>query len=195
MKCVAYLCILLLFVTTSHATILSLNWVDDDNDGVMDFADGYDRNGIKGDADDVCPGKAFMPVYLQIDANEAANSNGYTMKLSYSASDPLGAWTNGAGEYFPAAGSMRLWAKDGGERRNGHATTNGGSWVAPGEYTPWQLGFRGNRVVTNYLEAVNPGSFGISLVPIPAAALTNVLPEARESKSDGVSTNTRSNTK
>jgi hypothetical protein len=145
--------------------IVLVNDGDEDADGIVDYADGFDRFAEISE-DDTSSGVSFVPVVFEIpepiDVSEAV------VTLSYSASDPGAVTTNGLGACVLPAGHLRLWAQDGSAQRSTNPVWRA---VAPGDYLPptpsegvpaTELGFSDSqRTLTFYLEAVGPsGSQG-----------------------------------
>jgi hypothetical protein len=156
----------------SPGLVVVVNHDDKDNDGIPDFADGFDLDGISGNADDNPPtaeqGNHFAPVVITlvggIDLSKAR------LKIDYLASDPAGV-SRGAGasivDYTPAPGHFRLWNIPGFEPRGMNSFADP---TDPGNYVPAtidgtfygpielaMLGFSADtRSVTLYLEAVRP---------------------------------------
>ena len=76
------------------------------------------------------------------------------IRLSYEAPDPAGARLGRPKDLDPFAvmatgfpydlppGRLRLWTKDGDERRDKRPVAQGGDYLAPGDYRPEQLGLR-----------------------------------------------------
>ena len=129
---------------TKPGKILAVNDNDDDGDGIPDFADGFDWDGITSEDDRAAfddpntpehePEEQFVPVILVLP--EGVNPSVAKVKLTYSASDPkpYDAVTNpdglrrtGSGtpespyQYTPGTGNLRIWKKDGGEARSATA--------------------------------------------------------------------------
>ncbi|MBW3600495.1 MAG: cadherin-like domain-containing protein [Planctomycetes bacterium] len=121
---------------------IDVNSNDDDQDGVPDYADGYNYDGQAGTADDdPTAGEQFTPIVFEIPA--PVDLDVAVLQLDYSASDP-------GAETLPAPGHLRLWKVDGNQARTL------AEYVPPGVYEPWQLGLSNTqRDVTFYLEAVN----------------------------------------
>ncbi|MGB7156563.1 MAG: fibronectin type III domain-containing protein [Tepidisphaeraceae bacterium] len=126
---------------------LSVNDNDNDADGVLDFADGFNRDGMGGNGDDTTTGEQFVPIIVQIP--HPLDLNVARLKFLYSASDPAAA---SASE--PAAGHLRLWRKDGDDARNKASVFAGGDFIGDGEYTPAQLGITTGAEKLVWLEAV-----------------------------------------
>src|SRR5205823_538335 len=143
--------------------IVQVNSGDVDADGVTDWADGYNRDGVAGNADDRLPASSdsmFVPV--QISVSPLLDLNVATFRLTYDASDPAGV-TSFWGVYFLPGGSLRLWTKTASQARNAASVYAG----AAGDFVPatagggmqpaadWaKLGITAaNRTVTLYMEA------------------------------------------
>ncbi|MGM0490258.1 MAG: hypothetical protein ACQESR_26320, partial [Planctomycetota bacterium] len=126
-------------------------------DRVPDYADGYDRDRVAGNHDDIdLAAPAFDPLVLEVLDN--IDLSVATIKFDYAASDPLGA-TESGGAYSPAAGNLRIWTKQANVARDGASVASGGDFVAPGnDYTTTQLGLSDtHRTVEFGLEGINPG--------------------------------------
>jgi hypothetical protein len=136
--------------------VVLVNEGDLDGDGVLDDADGFNADGIAGNADDAPPtaaqGEHFVP--LVIDLPTPLDLAKVRLQIDYDASVP------GAGP----GGSFRLWTKDGDVARSRETfTTAGGTYVpkkAGGDfYSPADLAklglTGGTRSVTLYVEAVS----------------------------------------
>ncbi|NQT19423.1 MAG: hypothetical protein HQ592_06940, partial [Planctomycetes bacterium] len=152
--------------------IVVVNDGDVDDDGIPDFADGYDRDPADPE-DNLCPGLQFVPVILEIsEPPDASMWFIYYVKvrLTYDSSDPAQVTKTPEGEYqLPGApeGSLRLWTEPGADARNKNSAKNGGDFV-PGRnggdanvfdatalgFTRWMKPY----VVTLYLEAVKPSA-------------------------------------
>jgi hypothetical protein len=150
---------------------------DDDNDninagdGIVDYADGFDWDGIGGNNDDINVNEQFTPIILQWQPGWFPNSKIY---IIYSASkpgdtpdDPAGMTRTGTDpwyEYTPADGELRLWLKPGSDARKKTTakTANAearGDYVEPGVYEvdwfEWQGDQESNKFITLYIEAVS----------------------------------------
>ncbi len=132
------------------------NGSDKDEDGVIDFADGYNLDGTAGNDDDQNTLEKFVPVVLElpmpIDLTKAK------LQVTYDASDPAGVTVTGTppdATYTPAAGSLRIWTKPGDAARNKAAVKDSGDYLKPDTYTAAELGLSGTtRSVTLYVENV-----------------------------------------
>ncbi|NLB54466.1 MAG: hypothetical protein GX811_01630, partial [Lentisphaerae bacterium] len=118
---------------TNHVgRIMVVNDSDIDVDGIPDFADGYSLF----DTDDmhVSSGVQFVPIIFEVPA--PIDINRANVRLTYSASDPLGVTSNSTdGFVLPEEGHLRIWIKDGSEERNGKSLKDGGDFLKEGEYT------------------------------------------------------------
>jgi hypothetical protein len=135
--------------------ILAVNDNDDDQDGIPDFADGYNRYGNVS-ADDINTSEKLVPVVFEIPIPiDLARAK---VKLTYDASDPMGVVTNAQGVYQLPGGSLRIWTKKGNVARKGTSildSSNPGDYIPAGECTAEEFGFTsGTRTLTNYVEAV-----------------------------------------
>lgn len=145
--------------TDKPGKIVFANTKDRDGDGIPDFADGFDRDGIADNDDDTCGGARFYKVVLDLPYQAADNK---TIQISYNASDPKTVtYDPGTGTYAPATGNLRLWLKDGAlarDKRNANAQNEDdrGDYVAPGDYKAEMLGTDGPGTVILYAEGINP---------------------------------------
>lgn len=110
-----------LIETKNPGKIILANDDDGDGDGVIDYLDGYNRDGNSGTADDTPPtadqGERFTPVFLYIPAG--LNPTLAVYNIAYSAFEPR----------FGGSGLLRLWTKDGSQTRNGLNFVDGGDFV------------------------------------------------------------------
>src|SRR5262249_9105833 len=124
------------------------------------FADGYNLDGIAGNADDINLQEKFVPLVLEVP--QPVDLAQAKLKFTYDASDPAGVTVMGTppdATYTPAPGSLRVWAKAGNVARNKAAVKDGGDYVKPDTYTPAQLGLTsGTRSVTLYVENIKPST-------------------------------------
>ncbi len=139
---------------------IAVNISDEDQDGIPGFADGFSLNGVLGDEDDQDhAAQRFTPLVLEIPAD--IDLDAAILRITYEASDPAGVNVNN-GSYTPATGHLRIWTKDGNIARSKapvNAVNSPGDYVAPGEYTPAQLGLNDqNLVVTLYIEGIRPST-------------------------------------
>jgi len=140
--------------TNRTGKMIAVNSDDKDEDGIPDFADGYDLFAAPNlTNDDINTDEQFVPVVFEIP--EPIDLSRARVKLDYDDSNPLSVTTNPAGKYvLPSSGSMRLWRQKGNVARNGGAIPSG-DFVPKGEYTASDFGFsNGTRTVTLYAEAV-----------------------------------------
>jgi len=137
---------------------VAVNIADKDGDGVFDWADGFNANGISGDDDDVNTGESLVPVTITLDPSidpEVA----LLRVLSIDLSDPRDVEPDGMGGYTRPDGSLRIWTQIGSlSGRNKNAANDPvdpGDFVLPGVYTWEQLGgVPEDRTTTLYLEGV-----------------------------------------
>lgn len=127
--------------------IMSLNDGDCDQDGVIDYADGFNADHIDGNADDECDCRnttlwsVEIPGYL-----DPACAR---LKFAYNFSDPTQLqMTNGV--IIPEPGDLRLWTKD----------ANGNRFALHGEYVATDLGLNEtNRQLHIEIESVGVPSY------------------------------------
>jgi len=142
--------------------IVWLNTGDYDLDGIPDFADGFDWDGVSGNDDDANtpatgePNNRFVPLVLQV--GNGVNVDLARLRITYSASDPAGVTHDGNPPVWrPAPGNLRIWKKNADQSRNKNSARAGGpgDFVEPGVYSLSQLGIvGGSRMVTLYVEGV-----------------------------------------
>ncbi len=139
--------------------VIGVNDDDSDEDGIVDYADGFNLRGDR-PADDQTPGEQFIPVIVKIgglpEPDEAR------IVFGYDASDPAECEvvTTADGTYvaLPSEGSLRLWKVDGASARNKAGLSSGGHFIEDGvPYSLDQLGVsHSNGEVALWLEAVIP---------------------------------------
>lgn len=135
--------------------VIMVNDGDVDQDGIPDFADGFDGDDNFGSDDDYTPGNMFKRLVLTVPL--PVNMEKAKLRIDYSASDPTHI---SPPNYVPDSGKVRLWLKNGCVPRNKNAANaeiGAGDYVAPGDYTPAQLGLSaGTRSIDLAIEGVNP---------------------------------------
>jgi len=149
--------------------ILSVNDGDTDDDGIPDFADGYNLYGDVDSAelDDV----SFTPFIL--DLRGIVFSNQARLGFFYDQSVPHLVERTGSGTtedpylYTPASGLLRLWTKNANERTTSEPLRDGGQFVAP--YVDYSL----SDFTDGDVEEVTPGVFRLWLEAV-RPALTGV---------------------
>jgi hypothetical protein len=128
----------------AYLRLVETRWVpphtqDADHDGIPDFADGYNADGIAGNSDDQVPGD-FLPAW-QILLPPIEDPATFLIRIVYSASDPLGViLTESGNDFQPSPGALRLWLQRAQALRNGLSFTLGGDYLPPGTYTAEELG-------------------------------------------------------
>lgn len=136
--------------------LIAANDYDIDRDGIPDYADGYGLNDLPNS--DTCKKSSFVPIVLELPSNYDIKST--QLILDYKGSDPLQVTVSydetGPVFHLPDDGArLRIWDRDGKARRNGATLQDGGNYVAPGTYTPKELGFTNNkRIITLFVEGV-----------------------------------------
>ncbi|MGB7159043.1 MAG: hypothetical protein WBD40_13320 [Tepidisphaeraceae bacterium] len=139
--------------TPVDGKVLALNRGDADGDGILDFADGYDRDGVAGNDDDVIGAAAapFVPMVIDVaDSVNLAASGPTRLRLNYSMSDPAAVSGTGGGAE-PAPGHLRIWSKPASAQRTlADLLADGDNLRAE------ELGLSPtNRTATVWVEAVN----------------------------------------
>ena len=159
---------------------IQVNDADDDGDGIPDFADGFDLDGIAGNDDDETPGKGFVPLVLEIpnplwDLPNVAEIG--TVTFTYAASDPAAVSHDPeSGAYTPAPGKLRLWLKNGAQPRNkaSAAAENPGDFIPAG--TPVKLSALGlsaqSKLIYLYAEGI-----GHTTGPVPDRIVVGFDPD------------------
>ncbi|NLX20195.1 MAG: hypothetical protein GXY55_00795 [Phycisphaerae bacterium] len=139
---------------TPPGVIVVLNNNDDDEDGITDWADGYDL--IAGNADDDINPNENDFVELVVEISEPVDPEVAYLRFTYSSMDPATPPQGSSG------GSLvRIWKKPGNVARDKRSALDGGDWVAPGEYTDLKKlssdGCQAERVMHFWLEGVATG--------------------------------------
>ena len=118
--------------------VLIVNDDDTDGDGIVDFADGSNRDGqsstTKQQLDDAVAGEKFVPIVAQRPAGATK------VRITYSGSDPAASFSmitlagQAPNQWYALDGScgpLRLWKKNGDQQRNAAGIASGGDYVAP----------------------------------------------------------------
>ena len=142
---------------------VEVNHKDTDQDGIPDYAYGFDWDGTSGNADDECASAEFTP--LPIEIKEPVDIEKAVLKITYSISDPA-ALTRSAEpnyKYTLPEGYLRIWTNNASAPRNKNsvlALTDPGAFVPPATYEDLsKLGFlASSRTVLFYVEAVKPSA-------------------------------------
>jgi hypothetical protein len=137
---------------TEPGKVVLINDGDADNDGIPDYADGYNLHSAI-ETDNACEGASFIPLHVGFYAIDPQNAK---VKFTYAASNPTAITTTSTNPFqLPANGKIRLWLKDanGGwdydpatgnsefAQRDGRTITQGGHFIESGvEYTLEDLG-------------------------------------------------------
>ena len=140
---------------------------DIDHDGIPGFADGFNRDGTSGNADDQSP-DAFHTWNLYL--YNACEPTQATVRITYSSSDPASVTLNGS-NYTAASGAFRLWKKNGAQPRNKNSFASGspGDFVPPGVYLARDLGFTNRaQALRLYVEPVNTAISEVLLFEVDA---------------------------
>jgi len=128
--------------------VILVNDIDCDEDGVADWADGFDLDPLIPD-DNVSTNSQFVPVILEVSSIDFANAK---IRIHYDAFDPSLIDINAVDPstmlpHLPS-GKLRLWRKNGNEPRSKLPLSQGGDFIAPGVYSPAQLGLSQTQTVT-----------------------------------------------
>lgn len=128
--------------------VVLINDGDADQDGIPDYADGYNLH-TEIESDDTSPGASFIPIQVGFHAIDQENTK---IKFTYSASAPTSVTRTPTNPYtLPTSGKIRLWMKDGWGGhdpvtyeympRDGKPIASGGDFIEPGvEYSLEDLG-------------------------------------------------------
>lgn len=141
--------------------IVLVNDDDDDNDGVVDYGDGYNlMSEDEAFQDDIAHGENdFIEMKLRVPA--PVDLAVARIRVTYQASDPsLATYEYSPSPPYsitPAPGLLRIWTTTGSECRF-RWSPPGGDYVAPDTYPASALGLsNGTREVSLWLEGINPG--------------------------------------
>ncbi len=145
----------------SDPVVVLANTGDDDDDGVANFAEGFELDAdlaaqlaAAGLSAGEASATAFERFVLTI-PNAAELSTDVLVTFDYASSDPLAMTFDGT-DVIPAPGVMRLWTTDGAGGRNGHDVKSGGHYIRSGQpMTLAELGILGGTK-NLYLEWVTP---------------------------------------
>lgn len=147
---------------------------DHDGDGIPDHSDGFDAfECAECDDDDESPGSRFVPLKLFV---RSGSLNDGKIAIDYAASDP--AEVGAGGSSRSSGGGLRLWKKDGSQRRNklpivAPERGNTGDYIPPGSYEPNDLGLSAHGgEVTLYLEVIRLSSSPADLVISASAQMS-----------------------
>jgi len=135
--------------------ITPVGLIDTDEDGIPDFADGFNLDGMADNNDDYSSGTEWVPVVLELP--HPVDPTSAIVKITYSASNPLAVTANGLPPTFtpPAEGKLRLWIKEGDEPRDAHSIIDSGDFIPSGSYPADMLGFDSSeQEIILFLEAV-----------------------------------------
>ncbi len=132
--------------------IILVNSIDVDNDGIIDYADGFDHVGSTLINDDTCVGSMFVPLVLEV---APLDDNVSSITINYPASDPTAITESLDDPFILPNGYLRIWKKPASSVRNPADIRNGGDWIAPGQYQQQELGLdSGTTAITLYVETV-----------------------------------------
>lgn len=133
--------------------VIRVNSGDVDQDGIVDWADGYNRDGVIGNQDDGLAGVSFVPIVLELP--EPLDISTARIKLTYEDSSPSGVTVSAGGGLVLDDGYLRIWKKNATDVRNKSSIASGGDYIPAGTYSAGDLGFStGTRKLTFYMEAV-----------------------------------------
>jgi len=142
---------------------INVNGDDEDGDGTPDYADGFNLDGIVGNADDISSGDRFIPIMIEVPAEVRLQD--IKLTLTYEHSGAISVKRSGAGTRDDPYGyskeknsTLRIWTKDGNQRRNLNEINKNGQ----GDFVPSKtyedvsiLGFKNNkRIITLYMEGL-----------------------------------------
>ncbi|MFG0304576.1 MAG: hypothetical protein ACF8Q5_00005, partial [Phycisphaerales bacterium JB040] len=145
-------------VPGTNGKLLFVNDDDVDEDGVPDYADGFDLRSEDPD-DNESLSDDFAPLVLELHALPEAHNT--KIIFEYEASDPLASEVvhipHATYVALPEEGALRIWTKPPNEPRFGSGLSAGGDYIEPGEeYTLTQLGYTDSEPLTLWVEAVQP---------------------------------------
>jgi hypothetical protein len=133
--------------------VLSVNDDDTDDDGIPDFADGFDACENSNDV----AGEKFTPLWLII--SNGVDINKAQVRFKYSASDPSilrRSSKDDSQNFYPGPGYFRIWMKDGNVLRRKADLNSGGDYIAPNViYDLEKLMKNGSRKTKLYVEAAS----------------------------------------
>ncbi|MEM7052674.1 MAG: hypothetical protein AAF604_23625 [Acidobacteriota bacterium] len=132
-----------------------VNGDDDDNDRIVDWADGWNRDTLMS-LDDVNP-QENDDVRMVLEIPAPVDINVATVRFTYSASDPAAMPTTpNPATLTPAAGNLRIWNQKGAPARRKERVNANGNYIHTGEvYRATEVGFTSSdRDVDLFLEGI-----------------------------------------
>ncbi len=133
---------------------------DVDQDGIPDFADGFNWDGSAGNDDDQAQSNQFAPWLLSMPPY--LNVTSTWIKFEYSASDPADVTRSGSPgnyTYSPGVNALRVWNKRGKDARDKRSVTNDGNYISSTTFLAKDLGFRPDKKSLDlFIEGVNPAA-------------------------------------
>jgi cysteine-rich repeat protein len=144
--------------------VVAVNHDDDDKDGVEDYLDGYNLDGVVGVAGkpefaDNANANENDFVAMVVEVNAPVDPTKAVLRFEYSASDPSKAPLGGVPPLpQPAPGELRIWnTKD---TRKKESVLAGGNWIpAATNIEASKLGITGaSRAATVFLEGIRPSA-------------------------------------
>ncbi|WP_404310460.1 Calx-beta domain-containing protein [Neorhodopirellula lusitana] len=133
---------------------IDVNDTDIDEDGIIDLADGFDRDDTSGtDDDQIDGGPGFTPIVLQL--SDSVDPSEATLQFVYDAALPSDVRDEETHFEAGSNGNFRIWTKNGNQAREVNGVSSGNRFVAPGvNYTLQDLGVSTGNQVTLYVEGV-----------------------------------------
>lgn len=145
---------------------IAVNDGDWDNDGITDFADGFNLDTSNAEDDLIsnttvprAAGQDLKFTRLVLDLGDVVDLNEVKIRFSYSASDPSATTLSGTGTqadpfvYTAAPGHLRIWKKQASVARDPQDAAAGGDYITPNiEYSAADLGT--GREITLYVEGI-----------------------------------------
>lgn len=155
--------------------LIALNIGDRDGDGIPGFADGLGLQPHDHSAESLHD--QFVPLILRV--GESFDPENDRITFSYSGSDPANVTIepgDAGATYEPAAGALRLWLKDGVERRRKEDAASNGDYIAPHvPYTAEELGLEDGEIRV-WVEAIEPSAaLGDHRISVSIGALADAV--------------------
>lgn len=155
-------------IPDSIGKIILINDNDDDQDGIPDFADGYDRDGQPSTDDETAEDDKFTPMRLYVSCAAVTEARALhpdgkaIIRFLYSGSDPreVSLTTAGVGAtYTPGLGRLRIWTKNADDDRDPKEVSEDGDWIKSDvEYEIEDIGLANSGgFIPLYVEGISPG--------------------------------------
>lgn len=136
--------------------VVLVNSLDNDRDGIPDYADGYDLKPHV-EADDYGGEFGFVPIAVGASNLDRTKAR---IRITYQASAPMDVGSTLSNPYLlPPGGHIRIWRHNGQGPRSGLPVADGGDYIAPGVYAPKDILLAYDSSISAYLLFVEAVTF------------------------------------